>query len=239
MAQHETATETKAALARALKDVGLNKTDFNSMRSGYDGLKSEAAIKATMAHWLKFGKGADKIKRHLASDKTNLNSGTFGTFCDTYFPLFSVQDRSNAIWLFNNQKVVETATTGKSLSNPASVKQAIRKDLAESTKDLSAEDTKKAYDVYGMNPPKPKGADVRKDGKTGEVTQLSNIDTLKGKDLLPLLQHVVEAMGKQVQKNAKQFSTAQLNELEKISFQLADIQVNADTKNGVIRSKAA
>ena len=235
----ETATETKAALTRALKDVGLNKADFNTMRSGYDGLKSESRVKADIDHWLKFGKGADKIKRHLESDKTNLNSGTFGTFCGTYFPLFSVQDRSNAIWLWNNQKVVETFSKGKSLSNPASVKQAIRKDLVESTKELSAEDTTKAYDAYGMSPPKSKGADVRKDGQTGEVTKLSNIDTLKGKDLLPLLQHVVEAIGKQVQKNAKQFSTAQLNELEKISFQLADIQVNADTKNGVIRTKAA
>ena len=124
-----TATDAKATLVRALKDFNLKQADFNKAQKAYDALKGDKRVKADFESWLVIGTFSKQAKDHLASEKTNLNSGLFGEFVKTYFPLLNSQDISNSIWLVDNQPKVETFTKGKSLSNPASIKQAIRKEL--------------------------------------------------------------------------------------------------------------
>jgi hypothetical protein len=226
-----TATETNAQLTRALKDLGLTKKDFTQAQKAYDTLKGTQRIKADKQAWLNFGAFASQAKSHLASEKTNLNSGIFGEFVKTYFPLMNSQDVSNAIWLFTNQSAIDKATKGKTLSNPASIKAAIRKDL-KANESATAEDFK----AVGLKSPVDKGPVVKKtaaEKATAEAKSVS-MEKLTIDQILAFMNHATEVLEQRTHNNPKQYKETQAHEIDNLSYRLSDVAVSIHTVKGTI-----
>ncbi len=223
------AQETQAQLTRALKDFGLNKADFNKAQKAYDSLKGVQRVKADFGSWLVIGAFSATAKAHLASQKTNLNSGLFGDFVKTYFPLLTSQDISNAIWLSTNQHKVETFCKGKSLSNPASIKQAIRKGLLKDDKA-----TAESYKDFGLKAPVDKGPVVKKTAaeKATEVNKAVQMEKLTIDQILPLLNHATEVLEQRARNNKKQFKESQAHEIDNLSYRLSDLATVIHTALG-------
>lgn len=226
-----TATETNVQLTRALKDLGLTKKDFNQAQKAYDTLKGTQRIKADKQAWLNFGAFCKQAKDHLASEKTNLNSGIFGEFVKTYFPLMNSQDISNAVWLFVNQSAIDKATKGKVLSNPASIKAAIRKDL-KANESATAEDFK----AVGLKSPVDKGPVVKKTAAEKATAEVKNVtmEKLTIDQILAFMNHATEVLEQRTRNNPKQYKETQAHEIDNLSYRLSDVAVSIHKAKGTI-----
>ena len=207
----ETAKETKAQLARALGDMGINQKDFDGMRKAYDELKGGKRLKADFDSWLAFGKVGSKMKVHL-----NKNNKALGNFRKSYFSEMSAQDLSNAIWLHDNKAEVKGFCKGKSLSNPAGIKNAIRKELKE-------EGTKEDYDKYGLEMPKNRGTVKKKSKASKEVENVSSLNKMYIAEVLKVAAHAVEVLQQRARDNKKQFKDIEVTEIDKLSLDLSDL----------------
>lgn len=238
-----TGQDMKKKIDEQLKLMGSSKAKFNKAKKAYDSLKGQVRCKADFEQWLTFGEFAVACKEHLKSIKNNPNSGLFGEFAKLHFPDMNSQDLSNAQWLFNNRVAVGEyfVESGKYSTNPASAKQSIRKALGEI--DYQSEQAEKdAYDKYGMKPPKskPKKVENELNNDNDEKTiNRKNLDKLTATETLAWMKALYTRLNTLKGNSTSQFSDLDINEIQQLSLDLADMQVHIKDKQKAAASKKA
>lgn len=213
-------TEVKRTLKDQLNKVGQSKETFDRAKKAYNKLFAAQKIKADFESWDSIGCFFFQAKEYMSEKKINMNSGYLTEIKSAYFKELTPQDVSNAVWLHSHKPaIVEWIKKNKrSLSNPASIKQAIRKSLVESKADTSE------YQKFSLKAPEPatepkdKSSDDKGESKKNNVTLDDNLNHLNL--ILNQLQNV----------NSGQWNLEQFKKFEEITTKLSDFYVDLDEK---------
>ena len=226
----QTNEQTKAKLIAVLKDCGLTEAKHKKAVTAYNGLTSDASVKAVLSKVDTIGSMVIIIKEHHKANKINLNSGSFGGYCKTYFPRLRSEQFSIYSWYAENKAELDKWNTFQKVPscNPEVIRRNLRKELKADSKA-----TKDTYKNFGLKPPTTKVKSTTAKETTPAVKDGDKTLTKKAIDNMPTSETLgwIEALTNNLKtrssKNGKSFSGDDLKQIERVELLLADIVINA------------